>query len=1435
MSFPYFGPATAGWFTANFPAATGVQAQGWPLIADGQNVLLLAPTGSGKTLAAFLACIDRLVHQPYEEGVQVLYISPLKALVYDIERNLRAPLAGIQAYAPELPQPRVAIRTGDTSSEDRRKQARKPAEILVTTPESLFLILGSQARETLRTVKTVIIDEIHSLAPTKRGAHLALSLERLAEITEKDPQRLGLSATVRPVEDVALYLGGQRPVTVVDTLEPPKLKLQIVVPVEDMENLVQPPPETDSILGQLAHETGSEGTVSLWPAIYPKLLEEIRAHTSTIVFVNSRGLCERLAARLNELAGEELVKAHHGSVSHAERKVIEESLKAGALKGLVATSSLELGIDMGAVDLVLLVESPGSVARGLQRVGRAGHGVGQLSIGRIYPKFRGDLLECAVVAERMQQGAIEPLRVPRNALDVLSQQIVAMVAEKDLSVDALETTIRRAAGYRDLSREMLVEVLDMLSGRYPSTDFAELRPRITWDRDKDLLTARPGARTLALVNAGTIPDRGLYGVFLVGEKGSRVGELDEEMVHEVRTGQTFLLGASTWRIEQITRDRVYVSPAPGLPGRMPFWKGDGPGRPIELGKALGKFLREAEHTPEWLQARAPLDALAAQNLASYLHEQQEATGALPSDRTLVTERFRDELGDWRLCLLSPFGARVHAPWALALEAKLGNETGFEVQSMWTDDGIVLRFADVDELGDLPSLALDPDEVEDLLLLQLGHSALFAAQFRENAGRALLLPRKMPGQRTPLWQQRLRSQNLLAVAREHPSFPIILETYRSCLQDVFDLPALKEVLRDLSSRAIRMVEVETRAPSPFARSLVFDYVAAFLYQGDAPLAERRAQALTLDRNLLAELLGAEELRELLDPAVLDELEDELQHRAEERRARHADALHDMLRQLGDLSRQEIEERCTQDPTPWIEQLQKQRRIAKLRVAKEERWIAAEDAALYRDGLGAVPPSGLPQAFLEPAQAPLENLLSRYSRTRGPFLTQQVAARFGTPEARLEPILKALVHRHQLLLGEFRPGGLQREWCDPEVLRRWRRRTLARLRGQVAPVESAVLGRFLALWHGIGVEKSGTAALMQIVTQLEGLPLSFEELEKAIFPARLPNFTPRQLDDLGQTGAIVWIGHGALGNRDGKIALYRRERVGLLARPPGEQPLEPIHQAILTFLEERGASFFMDLRTGVKDFMAAELEAAMEDLIWSGHVTNDLFAPLRSLGTKSRKTPPLAGRWTLVARLLEEREQTARTHAWVHTFLERYGIVSREAVAGEGLEGGFTPLYTVLKMMEEGGKVRRGYFVEGLSAAQFAMAGAVDRLRSARTSEELPRALVLATTDPANPYGNLLPWPDSSGRPRRAAGARVVLVDGEPVLFMEKGQKKWLSFPAAAEKLEHAAPALQEMARRAKGKMLRMQTLDGESAGRSPLAEKLRGLGFATDFTGLMLLA
>jgi ATP-dependent Lhr-like helicase len=1436
-----FTPQVRDWFTRAFEGPTPAQEQAWPAIAAGQNVLLSAPTGSGKTLAAFLWGLDRLVAEPrVEERTRLVYVSPLKALSYDIERNLRAPLRGIGGDIT------VALRTGDTPQSERQAMLRRPPDVLITTPESLYLILTSRAREMVAGAEWVIVDEIHAVAQTKRGAHLALTLERLDHAAGAPLQRIGLSATQRPLEEVGRFLvGSGRGCTVIDTGMRKQLDLQIQVPVEDMRE-----PDSDALELDPIGAGDSATRRSIWPAIYPELLELVRSHRSTIVFVNNRRGAERLAARLNEMAEEEIARAHHGSLAREERLVVEEMLKSGELPCLVATSSLELGIDMGAVDLVLQVESPKSVTAGLQRIGRAGHGVGDVSKGRIFPKFRADLLECAVVARRMHEAQIEETVVPRNPLDVLAQQIVAMTATgEEWKVPELHELVRRAHPYGELSRELLDNVLDMLDGRYPSEEFGELRPRIVWDRVEDTVRARKGALQLAVTNAGTIPDRGLYGVHL--PDGRRVGELDEEMVYEARPGQTFLLGASSWRIEEITRDRVIVTPAPGVPGAVPFWKGDGVGRPAELGRAIGEFARWAvDREPEQLLAAGyDLDERAARNLVSFLREQREMTRVVPSDRTIVVERFRDEIGDWRLCVLSPYGGRVHAAWALALSARIRDEFGLESDAIWSDDGIIVHLPDADDPPRAELVLVEPDELEDLVVRELGASALFGARFRENAARALLIPRAYPGKRTPLWQQRLKAQSLLEVAKRYSQFPIVLETYRECLRDVFDVPALKELLRGIHTRELSLVEAETSRASPFASSLLFDYVATYMYEGDTPNAERRAAALSLDRELLAELLGQEELRELISLEALEEVEADLQRTSERTRAANADGLHDVLRAVGDLTIDEAQQRCLPAVSAkrMLERLVDERRAARMRIGGEERLIASQDAGLYRDALGAVPPGGLPHTFLEPVDEPLRRLARRYARTHGPFTTAELSDRYSVDAG---AVLRELEREGQLVRGELRPGGAEREWCDPDVLRRLRRASLATLRKEVEPADQRALARLLPAWQGVDSSPPGGAGvdrLREILVPLQGLALTPEVWEQDVLPRRVGAYSQAWLDTLCAGGELVWVGAGALGRGSGRVALYFREDARWLGPPPSkaEPPAQPLHVALRDRLE-RGAAFWTDLLADLPDVEPVELQEALWDLVWAGEVTNDAFAPLRAPRLTLAKAkaerergrrfarrrrpaaPQIQGRWSLTAPLFADAPPYGpRTRAIAELMLERYGIVTRETVLAEGIPGGFASLYGELVNLETLGTSRRGYFVEGLGGAQFALPGAVERLRSLR-DDEPTGPLVLAATDPANAYGASLPWPkrdDSPRRPARVAGAHVVFLDAEPVLYVERGGKALVPLRDPDHTwLRDALEALADHVRRGRIKRLAVERFDGEPVVGSALEPLLIDVGF-----------
>ncbi len=1523
-----FSEPTRAWFAAAFAEPTPAQVGAWAAIAAGKHALVVAPTGSGKTLSAFLASIDRLLTSapPQEKTrrTRVLYISPLKALGVDVERNLRAPLTGIRHTADRLgaslPEVRVGVRSGDTAAADRRKLTTTPPDILITTPESLFLMLTSQARESLRGIETVILDEVHAVAGSKRGAHLALSLERLDALLDKPVQRIGLSATVRPLEEVAGFLGGAAPVEIVAPPAEKRWDLKVVVPVEDMTAPGGYDEESGDGSDGAAGARG-QGRASLWPHVEESVVDLIEQHTSTIVFANSRRLAERLTARLNEIATERaeqalpesarqpaeimaqsgaskgaealIAKAHHGSVSKEQRALIEDDLKRGRLPAVVATSSLELGIDMGAVDLVVQIESPPSVASALQRVGRAGHQVGEVSRGVLYPKHRGDLAQTAVAVQRMRTGGIEAMRIPANPLDVLAQQVVAATALEPVEVDAFYALVCRSAPFRHLPRSAYEATLDLLSGRYPSDEFAELRPRIVWDRVTGTMTGRPGSQRLAVTSGGTIPDRGMFGVFLVGgsEKGpgKRVGELDEEMVYESRVGDIFALGATSWRIEDITHDRVLVTPAPGIPGRLPFWKGDSLGRPAELGAAIGAYTRELGALPRaTAEQRARDDGLddwAAGNLVAYLHEQLEATQVLPCDTTILVERFRDELGDWRLVVHSPYGTPVHAPWALAINARLRERYGVDGQALASDDGIVIRIPDTDAeppAGDL--IVFDPEELDQIVTTEVGGSALFASRFRECAARALLLPRRDPGRRSPLWQQRQRAAALLEVAVKYPSFPIVLEAVRECLQDVYDLPALTALMRSVERREVTVTDIATTSPSPYARSLLFGYVAQFVYEGDSPIAERRAAALSLDQGLLAELLGRAELRELLDPEVLAEVEAELQRLAPTRRARSLEGIVDLVRLIGPVSRAEIAQRCTDDVAldDALASLAADRRLVEVRVAGVQRWAVVEDVGRLRDGLGVPVPPGTPTVFGEPVDDPLADLVARFARSHGPFTTEQVADRLGLGAAVARHTLQRLAGQGRIMDGEFRPAGSGSEWCDAEVLRTLRRRSLARLRKEVEPVEPAALATFLAAWQHVGGKLRGVDGVVSVIDQLAGCPVPASALEPLILASRVRDYEPSFLDELTAAGEVIWAGHGSLPGSDGWVSLHLADQAALTLPERTPLPAAEVSDAVLAALEPGGAWFFHQIaatvRTGLGQVSLTDqaISAALWDLVWAGRVSNDTLTPLRAYtrsGTASHRTrrppprpgrvaragpPETAGRWAMLPDL--DTDPTRRAHATAERLLDRHGVVIRGAVVSERSPGGFAATYKVLSAFEDSGRCRRGYFVDGLGAAQFGTSGAIDRLRTfsrgsagdagAGGATEPPKgeALALAATDPANPYGAALPWPatESGHRPGRKAGAIVVLVDGALVLYIERGGRTLLTWVDDAtgtevggdDVLTPAAHALAATVRRGALGKLTVEKADGTAllgSGTTPVRTALAGAGFVATPQGLRIRA
>jgi ATP-dependent helicase Lhr and Lhr-like helicase len=1508
------------WFEEVFTAPTRPQLMGWPAIARGESTLILAPTGMGKTLAAFLWCIDRIMFSPSPPKpgrCRVVYISPIKALAVDVERNLQSPIVGIAQVARrlEIPfhEPTVAVRTGDTPQLERSQFARHPADILITTPESLYLLLTSNAREALRSVEAVIVDEIHAIVPTKRGSHLALSLERLERIAGRKLQRIGLSATQRPLEEVARFLGGAelsreikaekaplgsgeevlsefasstnapayRSVTIVDAGEPKRLELRVEVPVEDMSRLDK--------LDELPSGAAAQGPVrtSIWSAIHPKLLEQVKAHRSTLIFVNNRRLAERISGAINELAGETLVRAHHGSVAVSQRKEIEDRLKRGTIRGLVATSSLELGIDMGAIDLVVQIESPPSVASGMQRVGRASHHVGAVSNAVIFPKYRADLVACAAITRAMYNGNVESVHYPRNPLDVLAQHIVAMVSMENWNVEDLFSVVRSAAPFAGLTYSVFEGVLDMLSGRYPSDEFAELRPRLTWDRVGNKLSSRDGSRRVAILNGGTIPDRGLYGVFLAGAvKGARVGELDEEMVFESRTGDTIVLGATTWRIEEISHDRVIVSPAPGEPGKMPFWKGDGPGRPAEFGKQIGEMTRELLRLPRpvaftQLVEQHSLEANAAENLLRYLEEQALATVRVPSDEDVVIEICRDELGDRRVCVLTPFGTRVHAPWCMAVAAKLRNERALEVESMWSDDGFVLRIPDSDELIPQELLLPSPHEFRELLLRQLGSTSLFAAKFREAAGRALLLPKRRAGIRAPLWQQRKRAADLLAVAARFSSFPILLETYRECVRDVFDLPAAAQILSNIERGEIRVTRVESDRPSPFAASLLFSYVANYIYDGDAPLAERRAQALSIDQSQLQELLGDSDLRELLDPAALDEVESRLQSLEPEYQARHADGVHDLLLKLGDLSAEEIAARSgSSEIAASIIELVNARRAVRVRISGEHRFIPVEYSSRYRDALGVPLPPGLADVFLERSEDTVRDLVRRYARTHGPFTTAEIAGRYALQPTDLEVVLRALHGTGQLLEGEFRPRGMHREWCDPQVLQQIRRKSLARLRREVEPVEQSTFARFAARWQGVTVRRRGLDALLDTIENLQGTALLASELEREILPARLADYSAADLDTMIAAGEVVWVGVEQIGERDGRIALYLTESLPLLW-PPEElrettPPLSERAQKISQVLTQQGAMFFAPLHAAIGGGFPQETQEALWESVWAGQISNDTFHPVRTLlrSNESRhqraaraEGPPgspeflrllrsraggrgqAQGRWSLVRQRIAEPLNLTQWSANVaQQLLVRYGLVMRETAITENIPRGYQTIYPALKTMEDSGWIRRGMFVAGLGAAQFAMPSAVDMLRGLRIEPQTPEAVFLAATDPANPYGAILAWPRTeiaeqgigSHGMSRTSGAGVILINGSLAAFLRRRNPAIRVFlpdaePERSQVARELAKKLAELAirRQARRTGLLIGEIDEAPAREHFLARFLEDVGFANTVLGFQM--
>ncbi len=1467
-----FHPPVQSWFEQTFSSPTCPQQLGWPAIYSGTSTLILSPTGSGKTLTAFMAAIDSVMFDPtppVKERCRILYISPLKALAVDVQKNLQEPIWGIleqsREMGTEVNRPEIAIRTGDTPGKERAKFQRHPADILITTPESLYLMLTSAVRETLKSVRCVIIDEVHAMVGTKRGSHLTLSLERLEAIVERPLQRIGLSATQRPLDEVARFMGGYsegapRPVNIVDAGRTRQLDLSVSLPAEALQELQASSQAPLSYGYSGTASAGSAAGSGIWAAMPPVILEMVRRHTSTLIFVNSRRLAERLASTLNELAGSEIVQAHHGSIAREQRLLIEDALKSGKLPAMVATSSLELGIDMGAIDLVIQIGAPPTIAAGMQRIGRAGHQIGMPSTGVILPKFRGDLLACAALTERMLQGMVEEMHYPRNPLDVLAQQIVAIVSIQDVSVDELDKIIRGAAPYAELPSSSLFEVLDMLSGKYPSTDFAELRPRITWDRWSNVLTSRQGAKGLAITNGGTIADRGLYPVYLAGSDATskrgkgRVGELDEEMVHESKVGDVVLLGASSWRIEEITHDRVNVSPAPGVAGKTPFWHGDAPGRPLEFGRAIGSLCRtlkslEPTDALDLLISKHALEPGAASSLLGYLSDQQEITGAIPDDQTILVEYTRDELGDWRICILSPFGAQVHGPWAMAIGAIIYARRDIEVDVLWADDGIIIRYPNSDDPPPAAWFTPSPEEVEELVVRQLGvggggarkasligGNSLFASCFREAAGRSLLLPRRYPGHRNPLWQTRKRAADLLQVASQFPTFPIILETYREILKDIFDMDALRTLLTEIESGDVSILPLTLQRPSPFGNALVFSYVGNFMYEYDAPLAERRAMAMQIDMGQLRELMGDADLRSLLDDAVLEDIENQLQRRDPERLIAHADGLHDLLLMLGDQTEEEIIARFEtgERAAAVIGELVIQRRIAVTTIASSVRYVAIEDAARVRDTLCVSVSDALSQDaehLSESSPDPLGELLARYARTHGPFTTEEAAERFGLGVSIVNTSLIRMSRAGRITEGEFRPETIGKEWCDSDVLTMWRRRTLAKSRSEIQPVDVGAYCRLLLSWQGVD-PSTRKHSLITVIEQLQGASLPASILESQILPSRLPDYSSSDLDELMSSGMVVWKGVETLGQKDGRVRLALAEDAPILFTQHSDTQSSddevgaaekqwtehPTHMRILDYLQSHGASFFAHIQTAVRGFKNETLDA-LWDLVWSGYVTNDTLQPMRAmikpaasdarasgkraaLAARTRgmarghvtATPrEAAGRWSLTSSLYAHEPITAteRLAAIANQLLARHGVLTRETVQAESttVVGGFSTLYPMLRQMEERGAIRRGYFVEGMGPSQFALPGAIDRLRILREPEAEISTLILSAVDTANPFGGALPWPEKKSyggrKPMRLVGSWVIITDGYLAGWLAPGDTQLVTF---LEAVPHLSPEI-----------------------------------------------
>ncbi|MDE3058029.1 MAG: DEAD/DEAH box helicase [Bacteroidota bacterium] len=1538
-----FHPVVRSWFEKKFGTPSPPQQLGWTPIAEGKNTLIVAPTGSGKTLAAFLWCINHLVveniaHPPLGlavspplggevaakagtegvKGVRVVYISPLKALNNDIHRNLEIPLKEIleEAHAQKIPLNKIrsAVRTGDTTTSERRSMLHDPPDILITTPESLYLMLTSpQARKLFTSVRYIIVDEIHALCGNKRGVHLSLTLERLEHIAGQPPVRIGLSATQRPLDVIARFLGGQqwvnnklvpRDVTIVDAGYKKEMDLKVICAARDFSDL-----PLDSI----------------WHLIFPQLLQQIETHRTTLIFVNNRRLAERVAAQLNELLTnrehtfnmyavphstqenpqsayafapadkssignrkpEITVHAYHGSMSRTTREKLESGLKEGKLKALVTTSALELGIDIGSIDLVVQIQSPKGIARGLQRVGRSGHLVSAQSKGRIYPTHREDLLEAAVVAKEMNVHAIEQTHVPINCLDVLAQQIVAMVSVEEWNVDELFTLLRQSYCYHALTRNLFINVLQMLAGRYTNEVFRELRARISWDMVRNALSALPGSFRLAITNSGTISDRGYFGVYLEDKK-TKIGEVDEEFIYESRAGDTFILGSNIWKMLDIDTNKVMVAPAPGQPARMPFWRGEGIGRTFELGTKIGEFFSNAEHSfrnPQGdfqqndflstLKDHYPIDSASAWNLGEYLRTQFESTGAIPSHTKIVVEGFRDEIGDPRIVVHSCFGRGVNGLLGLVLLHQFKKRMNIEVQMLYNDDGILLRCSDVERLPlDLFS-ELTSDEAQEIVLEELMMSPLFGGLFRQNAERAMLLPKLFPGKRTPLFLQRLRAGDLLQIARQYDDFPIVIESVREALNDVLDFEHCKEIVKKIETGEIQLHTVQTETPSPFAAGVLFDFAAVYMYEWDKPKHSAQETQRALNRELLSEIVDFATVKPMLRSDAVIKVTEHLQCTAPTRVARTPEELLEMLIRIGELTREEIAGRSAGRTLSHAVQLLTQHSASSIMLHGIEYLIASEEIPFYR-AIAKISDESLRNLPKEIAATEISRsdtlcyIVLRTLRSHGPLTTEFIAHRYGIDEDECREVLSLLSKKEPVERGKFSENATHDEWCYRPNLDRMHRASIALLRREIKPATMADFTNFLLQWqHCLPfAQEAGDSATIEIIEQLQALPLSAELWEPEILRRRIQRYDPAEIRALTSRGEVLCIG-----TNSGKVQwILRGEGSAFLPEGYADtvESLSSSARGVHDYLKENGASFLSDLREGMNISLAA-LNKAIAELFWNGLITNDVFDEIlhvkrfrtaeenvfpderivltnprhnplkfravRSVRAALKNVPGWNGRWSLTrtrnvfGQKLSPEEQISRR---AEQLLHRYGIVAREIVKREENFGSWTFLAMEFQKLELRGEIRRGYFVEGLSGMQFALPAAVEMLRSVRSAAPDESPVVLNACDPANPYGSGIELSGTfsdSLRMMRVPSNYLVLHQGMPIVWIENdGARVSTVAETNIELLRRCLAQFVEYLRSVRSHERAAITIEHWNNLRpteNPAAEILRSIGFYRD--------